>query len=104
MRTVRGSKFRELWDRERKNGHAIVTGLDFDAYVSKRNTIPDIVSFRVDTQAWLDSLTEAQRERALDLADGTRTGELAQRWGVSPCAVSLYRRQLNQSYERFMSH
>ncbi len=27
-----------------------------NAYVSQRDTIPDIVSFRVDVPAWIDSL------------------------------------------------
>lgn len=103
MRTVKASKSRELWDLARKNGHAIVTAVDFDAYVSTRNAVPDIVAFRLDTAAWLESLTDHQRQRALDLADGSSTKELAERWKVSPAAVSLYRRQLNQSYERFMN-
>ena len=51
----------------------------------------------------LDSLTEHQRQRAMDLAEGHGTKELAQRWNVSASAVSLYRRQLNESYERFMN-
>jgi hypothetical protein len=103
MKTVKGSRFRDLFDHERRNGHAIVCGLDLDAFVAERDTIPDIVSFRIDTPAWLDSLTETQRRRALDLAEGTSTKELAQRWNVSAPAVSFYRRQLNESYERFMN-
>ena len=103
MRTVKGSKFRELWDHARNTGQAIVCGIDLDAFISERDTIPDIVSFRLDTPAWLDSLTENQRQRAMELAEGTSTSELAKRWNVSPGAVSLYRRQLNESYQRFMS-
>ncbi len=103
MRAVKGSKSRELWDHASKSGEAIVTGVDWEAFVSKRNTVPDIVAFRVDTQDWLDSLTESQRQRAMDLADGSSTKELAMRWNVSAPAVSLYRRQLNESYERFMN-
>lgn len=103
MRTVMAEKSRELWDHARKVGEAIVTGIDFDAYVANRNSVPDIVAFRVDTQAWLDSLSENQRNRAIDLSDGTCTNELARRWNVSAPAVSLYRRQLNESYERFVN-
>jgi hypothetical protein len=61
------------------------------------------VAFRIDTQDWLDSLTEHQRSRAIELAEGRTTQECAAKWGVSEAAVSLYRRQLNRSYERFMS-
>jgi hypothetical protein len=98
MRAAKGSKSRELYDHARKAGAAIITGIDLDAFIGKRNTVVDIVAFRVDTLAWIDSLTENQRQRAMELADGTSTSELARRWNVSPAAVSLYRRQLNLSY------
>jgi hypothetical protein len=103
MRTVKHGHFRELFDHARKGGDAIVTGMDLDAYVNQRTSVLDTVAFRIDTQAWLDSLTEHQRSRAIDLAEGRKTSECAERWGVSEAAVSLYRRQLNRSYERFMS-
>jgi hypothetical protein len=80
-----------------------VTGIDLDAYVSKRSAVLDVVVFRIDTKAWLDSLTESQRRRALELAEGHGANELASRWNVSASAVSLYRRQLNESCERFMN-
>ena len=80
---------------------AVVTGIDLDAFVSKRNTVLDVVAFRIDTADWLASLTENQRRRAIDLGEGYSTSECAERWGVSAAAVSLYRRQLNESYERF---
>ena len=103
MRAVKASKSRDLHAHASKTGEAIVTGIDWEAYVGTRTTVLDIVAFRVDTQAWLDSLTENQRQRAMDLADGSSTKELAERWHVSAPAVSLYRRQVNESYERFMS-
>src|SRR4051812_47336702 len=103
MRAVKTSKSRELWDHAEKGGFAVVTGIDLDAYVSKHSTVLDVVAFRIDTQAWLDSLTENQRHRALDLAEGDGTNELASRWNVSAPAVPLYRRQLNEGYERFMN-
>ena len=91
------------FDGCRKDGQVIVRGLDLDAYVSRRTTVLDIVAFKVDTRDWLDSLTEEQRQRAIDLAEGHSTRECARRWNVSQPAVSLYRRQLNRSYERFVS-
>jgi hypothetical protein len=103
MRAVRASKSRELCDHVRKGGHAILTGVDLNAFVSNRNAVPDIVAFRVDTREWLDSLNEKQRQRALELAEGHSTGELAKRWKVTAPAVSLYRRQLNESYDRFVN-
>jgi hypothetical protein len=103
MRTVKSDKSRELWDYARKTGKRIVSGINLDAYVSKRCSVLDVVAFRIDTQAWLDSLTENQRQRALDLAGGTGTKELPERWKVSAGAVSNFRRQLNESYERFIN-
>jgi hypothetical protein len=103
MRAVKASKSRELWDHVRRGGHTIVTGLDLDAFVGKRNTIPDAVAFKVDTTDWLATLSDRQRRRAKDLAEGHSTSECARRWGVSAAAVSLYRRQLNKSYERFIN-
>jgi hypothetical protein len=103
MKTVKHGHFREVFDYARRGGHVIVRGVDLDDYVSRRNAVPDIVSFRLDTQAWLDFLTEHQRSRAIELSEGCSTQECARRWGVSEAAVSLYRRQLNRSYARFMS-
>jgi hypothetical protein len=103
MKTVKASKFRDLFDLARRNGRSIVCGVDLDGFISERDTIPEIVSFRLDTPAWLDSLTEHQRQRAMELAQGTSTKELAERWGVSAAAVSNSRRELYQNYERFMN-
>ena len=83
MRAVKASKSRELWDHAHKTGEAIVTGIDLDALVSKHSTVLDIVAFPIDTQAWLESLTEHQRQRAMDLAEGHGTKELAMCWNVS---------------------
>jgi DNA-directed RNA polymerase specialized sigma24 family protein len=103
MRTVKRGHFRELFDYARRSGHVIIRGVDLDAFVSRRATVLDIVAFRIDTRDWLDSLTDHQRARAIDLAEGWSTSECAERWNVSEAAVSLYRRQLNRSYERFVS-
>ena len=102
LRTVRNSKARELFDYARRSGHVIARGIDMDAYIGRGASVLDIVAFRIDTQAWLDSLTEVQRTRAIELADGSSTKELAERWNVSQPAVSFYRRQLNRSFEKFM--
>jgi hypothetical protein len=103
MRAVKASKSRELWDHVRRGGHAIVTGLDLDQFIGKRGTIPDAVAFKIDTADWLATLSDRQRRRAIELAEGHSTSECAGRWGVSAAAVLLYRRQLNESYARFMA-
>ena len=103
MRAVKYGHSRELFDHARNGGEAIITGLNLDAYVSRHTTVLDVVAFRVDTRDWLESLTEKQRRRAVDLAEGRTTQECARDWGVSEAAVSQYRRQLNESYQRFVS-
>jgi hypothetical protein len=57
----------------------------------------------VDTPAWLDSLSEIDRKRALDLASGAKTGDLAKLWKVSAPRVSMVRKELAKSYAEFMS-
>jgi hypothetical protein len=102
MKAVKASKFRDLWGHAHRSGHAIVSGIDLDAYISERSAIPDAVAFRIDTPAWLESLTDEQRRRAKDLSEGYSTQECAERWGVGSPAVSLYRRALLKSYENFI--
>ena len=72
LRTVRNCHSRELFDHARKEGRAVVRGLDLDAHSTRRKSIPDKVAFRVDTRAWLDSLTENQRRRASISPTGIR--------------------------------
>ena len=98
MRATRNDKSRELWNHAR----CIHVGLNVNAFIADRDAIPDIVSFRVDTPAWLDSLPDNQRQRAVDLSDGSSTSELASQWHVTPSAVSQTRKQLAESYAQFM--
>jgi hypothetical protein len=99
MRVVKHSKFRELWSHMWRD----MRGLDLDSFVHERDSVPSIVSFRIDTPAWLDSLTPAQRERALVLGQGTDTKEVARMFNVSAPAVSQWRKTLEASYRQFMS-
>jgi hypothetical protein len=99
LKAVKHSRFRELWSHMSRD----MRGIDLDSFVHERDSVPDIVSFRVDTPAWLDSLPAAQRERALVLAQGTDTKEVARLFGVSAPAVSQWRKSLERSYREFMS-
>jgi hypothetical protein len=74
-----------------------------DLITSKRTAVPVIVATKLDFNAWLETLTDNQRNRVMDLASGAKTSELAQVWNVSAPAVSLYKRQLQSSYEAFIS-
>ena len=103
LRAVRHCHSREVFDQARMGRSAVVRGLDLDDYAAKKTAIPDRVAFRMDTRAWLDSLTENQRQRLQDLAAGHSPSECARRWNVSRPAVSICRRSLLKSFERFMA-
>jgi hypothetical protein len=99
LKTVKHSRFRELWSHMSRD----MRGLDLDSFVDDRDSVPDIVSFRLDTPAWLNSLTPVQRERAIVLGQGTDTKEVARIFNVSAPAVSQWRKTLEASYRQFMS-
>ena len=100
---LRSSHFPDLFESPRFGQPPIVNGgLNLDAYASDQTPIPDLVSFRLDTPEWLDSLTPRQRARAVYLASGATTKDCAREWGITTQAVSTYRRQLNASYRRFL--
>jgi hypothetical protein len=59
--------------------------------------------FNLDYEAWLDSLTQTQRQVARDLQAGLNLTEIAQQRGVSRAAVQQVASRLRQSYEAFQS-
>jgi hypothetical protein len=101
-KTVKHSHSRELFDHEKRNGRAIVRGLHLAYFIASEQDVPTVVSFRVDTPAWLASLSDRDRKRALDLSTGAKACDLAKRWGCSQALVSDVRRQLAKSYAEFM--
>ena len=66
-----------------------------------RSPVPDQVAFRFDFPAWLSSLGARDRGIAQDMAQGHRTGELAETYGLSPARVSQLRRQFHRDWQRF---
>ena len=54
--------------------------------------VPDIVAFRCDFPAWLDTLTRRNRKIALKLAIAESTGRVACMFRVSPGRVAQLRR------------
>jgi hypothetical protein len=63
--------------------------------------VPVQAAFRIDTAAWLATLSARDRRIALDLAEGQATGEVARRHGVSPARISQLRRVFQGSYREF---
>ena len=74
----------------------------FDAlHDNTRSPVPDQVTFRFDFPAWLASLGTRNRSIAQDMAQGHRTGELADAYGLSPARVSQLRRQFYLGWRSF---
>jgi hypothetical protein len=71
-------------------------------YVSLETPVPTQAAFRVDTSAWLGTLTDRDRQIAIDLAEGFTTSEVAKRHGVSPARVSQLRLEFRASYREFL--
>ena len=87
--------------RRRKGDVAIHGGLDLNLFVGRQSSVPDIVQFRIDTAAFLETLNERDREIARDLAAGMGTGEVAKERGVTPAAISQARTRLRKKYDAF---
>jgi hypothetical protein len=66
-----------------------------------RSPVPDQVAFRFDFPAWLTSLGPRNRSIAQDMAQGHRTGELADTYRLSPARVSQLRRQFYLGWRSF---
>jgi FixJ family two-component response regulator len=64
--------------------------------------VPDIVSFRCDFPAWLETLRHRDRRIAETLALGHRTQDVARRFQVSEGRVSQLRRELAVSWKAFV--
>jgi hypothetical protein len=75
--------------------------MDLDHHVSLESPVPVQAAFRIDTSAWLATLSERDRQIAIDLAEGFTTGEVAKRHGVSPARVSQLRREFQGSFRGF---
>jgi hypothetical protein len=74
---------------------------NLDLHVSLDSPVPVQAAFRVDTSAWLATLTARDRQIALDLAEGYTTGEVARRNGVSPARISQLRREFEESFREY---
>ena len=62
---------------------------------------PDAAAFRVDFPRWLGLLGDRDRRLASELMIGERTGEAAERFGMSRARVSQVRRELCDDWWRF---
>ena len=64
-------------------------------------TVPDIVAFRCDFPAWLQTLSCRDRRIAKFLALGNRTSHAARKFDVCEGRISQLRRELAESWKKF---
>jgi hypothetical protein len=89
------------YGRRRHGGVTVQDGLDFNHYVGSQAAVPEVVAFRLDTSAFLATLSERNRGIAVDLAWGMTTTEAAKTWGVTPGAISQFRERFRRWYDAF---
>ena len=77
-------------------------GVWLEAVVEDSHTpVIDQVWFRIDFPDWLSRLADRDRQIAEALAVGSRTGEVAEEYGVSAGRISQMRREFKESWEDF---
>ena len=64
--------------------------------------VPEVVAFRVDFKDWLKSLHPRDRKVAQYLSLGNRTADTARRFKVTPSRIAHLRRELAESWRRFV--
>jgi hypothetical protein len=75
--------------------------LNLNHFVGQSASVPDAAAFRVDTPAFLNSLSERDRGIANDLAAGMMTKDVARKWGVTPGAISQFRTRFRKWWAEF---
>jgi hypothetical protein len=64
--------------------------------------VPEVVAFRVDFKDWLKSLHPRDRKVVRFLSLGHRTADAARRFKVTPSRIAHLRRELAESWRRFV--
>jgi len=83
------------YDRDREAWEEVV--------VEDRNAGPaEIAATRIDFREWLRILSTMQKRAATKLAAGEKTGKVAKMLGVSSARISQLRRELLESWKRFL--
>jgi hypothetical protein len=69
---------------------------------TRTTSVPEIVAFRCDFADWLDSLRRRDRRIAETLALSNRTTDVAKRFKMCAGRVSQLRRELEESWRKFV--
>ena len=75
--------------------------IDLGAISREGDDPAEIVAFRLDFRAWLETLTDRQRAMAFALALGDATQDVAEFFGCTAGNVSQFRRKLLESWQEF---
>lgn len=62
-----------------------------------------IAGFKIDFEAWIDTLDDKKKEILFTILEGYSTGELSKRFGVSPGRISQLRHELAASWKTFVA-
>jgi hypothetical protein len=89
--------------RYAKLGRVTFEQVALDSFVADVTPIPDAVSFRIDVPAFLATLSHCQQRMAVDLMTGTTTKECAEKFKVTPGAVSQFRARFKILFEEFIA-
>jgi hypothetical protein len=68
----------------------------------KSATPADVARVRLDFAAWLKTLSRRDRKVALELARGSRTGEVARKYDLSDGRISQLRKEMHLSWQLMM--
>ena len=88
----------DLFDRLRS-----AQGLYLDQFIGAGTPVPEEVAFRIDVPAFFATLSDRQKLLAWDLLAGGRTSDVAAKFGVTPAAVSLFRRRFLALWREFFA-
>jgi hypothetical protein len=84
--------------------HSTLSGNPLDEALidNTRSPVPDQVSFRIDWPCWVATRTERDRRIVTDLMVGERTGDVANRHGLTAGRVSQLRTHFRDDWLRFL--
>jgi len=102
-RTIQGTSRSKDALQYRERGRVKFEQTDLDGLIGRSTPVPEQVSFRMDVPAFLSTLTTRQRIMAHELAVGMTTSEVAKRHGVTPGAVSQFRKRFKDYYDAFFA-
>lgn len=98
-RLLQGQGPQDILDR--RSGEKVVENFDLNSFVGRSATIPDTVAFRIDTEAFLSTLSPRQRSLSLDLGFGMLTSQASLKYCVTAGSISQFRARFKRRHSEF---